>query len=444
MAGYYGFGNTGDEAILSTLLSNLRKQRSELSFIVASQDPTATANLHNVRAIRWNDIPSLLEAAQESDLLLLGGGGIFHDYWGAPEPFHLTGRHKDISYYSGIALLAALLEKPLAIHAVGVGPLFTHEGKRWTRLAFELADFATVRDVESKNILKSIGIPANKVRVTTDPAFLLEPDLNSALKIFDAEGISTKEPPLLGVSIRSWEDRSSKTNWKQELAYALDCFLERHHAIVVFVPFQSEERRREDDREAAYDVCSLMSRRKQTRLISKSQAPGVMAGLIAHCRAVIGMRLHSLVFAAITGVPVVGLAYDPKVSNFMQSVGLSTYQFNIRTLDSSQLINAIEQVWLQSKISHEANKRARILQKRARRDMERLAQFLDEDANHISKQIDPLLLREFSLRQTVLLAEAERRVSSTWVNYFKRFMNSKPWQLGERICRIRSILRGLR
>ena len=35
---------------------------------------------------------------------------------------------------------------------------------------------------------------------------------------------------------------------------------------------------------------------------------------------VVGMRLHSLIYAAKLSIPMVGLAYEPKVNYFMQSI----------------------------------------------------------------------------------------------------------------------------
>ncbi len=40
---------------------------------------------------------------------------------------------------------------------------------------------------------------------------------------------------------------------------------------------------------------------------------------------VVGMRLHSLVFASQMGIPTVGLAYDPKVPRFLASIGRSQH-----------------------------------------------------------------------------------------------------------------------
>ena len=62
ICGYYGDGNTGDEAILSAMLADLRKQRRNLEFIVVSIRPNETAIQHHVRAIPWTDVPAILDS----------------------------------------------------------------------------------------------------------------------------------------------------------------------------------------------------------------------------------------------------------------------------------------------------------------------------------------------------------------------------------------------
>ncbi|RPH55184.1 polysaccharide pyruvyl transferase CsaB, partial [bacterium] len=57
IAGYYGFGNAGDEAILAALLADLRALRPDLEFVVASGNPADTENDHGVPAVSRDDLP---------------------------------------------------------------------------------------------------------------------------------------------------------------------------------------------------------------------------------------------------------------------------------------------------------------------------------------------------------------------------------------------------
>src|SRR5262245_55311128 len=171
LVGYYGFGNTGDEAILSTILTQLRTRRPELRVVVASGNPQDTMAVHQVEAVAWNDIAAIHRAVQICDLVILGGGGLFHDYWGVDPDTFLTDKHWGAAYYAGPSLLAALYRKPVMLYAVGVGPLYSGHGIKLTRLTGQSADAITVRDSGSKALLEEIGIPSESIRVTADPAF---------------------------------------------------------------------------------------------------------------------------------------------------------------------------------------------------------------------------------------------------------------------------------
>lgn len=47
-------------------------------------------------------------------------------------------------------------------------------------------------------------------------------------------------------------------------------------------------------------------------------------GLLSRMKTVIGIRLHSLMFSAGRGVPVIGMSYDIKVDGFLKYIGSRT------------------------------------------------------------------------------------------------------------------------
>ena len=47
-----------------------------------------------------------------------------------------------------------------------------------------------------------------------------------------------------------------------------------------------------------------------------------MLSIIGNMDLLVGVRLHSLIYAAIMGVPLIGISYDPKCTAFLNSVGL--------------------------------------------------------------------------------------------------------------------------
>jgi polysaccharide pyruvyl transferase CsaB len=353
IAGYYGFGNTGDEAILSSILAELCKYQEDLGFIVISANPAETTAIFNVRSIFWKDVDALLDAAAESDLIIVGGGGLFQDYWGTPKGIALTPFHWGIPFYTALGMLAMLYQKPFMIYSVGVGPLFSEEGRRLTRWTFELADIATVRDQESKNLLVSLGVAQEKILVTPDPALVLQRDTESAEKILLTSGIDLMAHPLIGVCIRNWREGEEADRWRKALAEALDRFLDMHDAQVVFIPFQISDHPLENDHAAALSVVAMMQNNDRVYTLDQSPAPATVAGLISYCKMIVGMRLHSLIFAAGAEIPPVALAYDLKVQSLMKDLELSEYSIDLPFMTSEQLFGILTASWERQKQTHE-------------------------------------------------------------------------------------------
>jgi len=408
IAGYYGFENVGDEAILSAMLADFRKQRPNLKFIVISSNLEKTIARHHVRSVHWKDIKGLLDAAHECDLVVLGGGGIFQDYWGVSAGTQLTQFHWGISYYSSIGLLANLYKKPFMIYSVGVGPLITEEGKRWTRLTFELADVATVRDSESKALLTSLGVPSKQIQLKPDPGLSLVLKVKDAIDILKAAGVFPRERPILGVCLRNWTEGEKSTTWKQELALALDQFLEKYNAQMVFIPFQVVEHELENDHAVALELIDMMSFKDRVHAITETFAPEVMGGLISRCHMLVGMRLHSLIFAASAGVPAMALAYDPKVHNFMKLLGLSEYALDLQTMNTQGLMSTLNAVWKQRTQIHEVlTQRGAEIRKLAQENTTLALDLLDGKVKHKKMAIAVESLRDQLIQQTINLTERD-------------------------------------
>jgi len=115
--------NAGDEAIFAAMVTGLRSVVPDVEIAVASCNPVETLERYKVKGFPFHDLRQLLQAASSADLMILGGGSIFYDYWGFDPSAILTKNHQGLSFYSGFALLASLLKRPLMMYAVGVGPL---------------------------------------------------------------------------------------------------------------------------------------------------------------------------------------------------------------------------------------------------------------------------------------------------------------------------------
>ena len=78
MYGYFGAGNTGDEAILEVEIKILRELNPniELSALIHSEE---RAKELNIKPYDYKNILEILPAIEECDLIISGGGGLFQD-----------------------------------------------------------------------------------------------------------------------------------------------------------------------------------------------------------------------------------------------------------------------------------------------------------------------------------------------------------------------------
>jgi polysaccharide pyruvyl transferase CsaB len=336
IAGYYGFANAGDEAILAAMLADLRGRVPQAAITVVSGDPAATTAAHGVPAVLFTDIGALVEAVRGADLLILGGGGLFQDYWGVETGTLLSPWHGGLSYFAGLPLLASLVETPTMIYAAGVGPLLGDEGRLFTRYAFAQSAGATVRDRGSLDELKAAGADVSNVTVTADPAILIRPDDSPAVRA-SLRGLAR---PLVGVALRGWDVGVDPERWEGEVAQALDRVLAARGGTAVFIPFQVLPGGGVDDVEVAGRVRGRM--RGDARVIDVRLSAAETAALVAGCDAVVAMRLHSAVFAVAAGVPATALVYDPKVRRFADEAGLGDHAVEIAAVSADALARHVE------------------------------------------------------------------------------------------------------
>lgn len=295
---------------------------------MTSGTPEATAATFGVEAILWSNSAALVEAVRSADLVIIGGGGIFHDYWGFNPGALLTDDHSGISFYTGPALLAAMAGKPVMLYAIGVGPLVSDAARQFTRTACDAAEVVTVRDEGSLELLRALGV--SKAQLTADPVF----DFSIAASI--------DRRPRLGIVLRAWDVGVAAAQWEKEAATALDLFLDEHPVEAAFLPFQRlAGSKLEDDAAVARRVQQLMRHQDRTSIL----ADGPVAEEIAACEIVLGMRLHASILAAVTGVPMVALSYDAKVEQMMKRLELQPYTVDIQSFDAALLAAKLTEVY---------------------------------------------------------------------------------------------------
>ncbi|AFC27069.1 CsaB [Paenibacillus mucilaginosus 3016] len=308
LSGYYGFNNSGDEAVLQSILLALQEQgeRQGVTFhpVVLSVNPAETARTYGVESAHRMRPMELWKALRGADGLISGGGSLLQD---ETSP-------KTIPYYLGVIRLAQLLGKPVFVYSQGIGPVHRPKFFGWIRSAFQRCRVVTVRDEESKALLQQMGLSGSEVEVVPDPVMGMP--LKNAARHRDPAGADSGLAPVIGVSVRFWNKDRSELDAAAE---ALRKVMEETDAVVRFLPFHLPS-----DEEASEYVAQRLGETYKHRIsIAKGVThPQDMLAETASVSVLLGMRLHSLIYAAGRYVPMVGISYDPKIDQFLNRLSM--------------------------------------------------------------------------------------------------------------------------
>ncbi len=296
ISGYYGFENAGDDAILWAMVQQFKEKINPIKIVVLSSNPQKTAQEYGVSSIDRGNFRKIYALLRDVDVFISGGGGLVQDVTGVPT----------VLYYLGLVFLAKMRHKKVMAYAQGFGPLQKKVSRLVAEKIMNLCDVITFRDEDSKKLAKEIGIKA-PIYVTADPVFLLKPASSEEMrKILEKEKIEGKFK--VGVSVRDWQGVDKVLS---SLSSALQRLVEEYGAKIYVFPFQKSQ-----DVEVSKKVLENVGK-ENCKIIPREYTIPQMLSLIGNMDFFVGMRLHSLIFSAIQGVPMVGLSYDPKVTSLM-------------------------------------------------------------------------------------------------------------------------------
>lgn len=325
MSGYYGFDNSGDDAILKAIVKDIRNYNENINITVLSNNPAKTEEMYNVNAVNRFKLREILASIKSTSLLISGGGSLLQDITST----------RSIIYYLALMILAKMFKKPVMVYANGIGPIDKKINRLLTRYTLNKVDLITLRDEDSKLYLEELGVKNKNVVVTADPVFTMEAaPLETVNKIFKKEGIPIGET-YIGISIRPWK---MADNLEATIAKTIDYIIKKYQVKVILIPMHYPE-----DLDISLKVLRDVKEEACYVLNNKYSVEEIM-GVISELDMIIAMRLHSLIYAATQEVPMVGLVYDPKVEGILNSLGMS-YMSGVEQLNYEELIENIDKVW---------------------------------------------------------------------------------------------------
>jgi polysaccharide pyruvyl transferase CsaB len=327
ISGSYGGMNLGDEAILQSIITQLRRDLP-VEITVFSRNPEDTKKRHKVeRAVQVRKLSrsEVLPEIERLDLFILGGGGILYD--------------ADAKTYLREVQLAQEAGVPVMLYAIGAGPLNDPAAQALVRECVNKVQLATVRERRANKILEEAGVE-REIVVTADPALLLEPEPlpEGALEREGLEGKSN----LIGMSVR--EPGVAAPDLDEDVYHALlanaaDFMADRFDAHIVFVPMEHSVL----DTQHSHAVIARMLRAQRATVLKGEYTSGQLLSLMGHFSFALGMRLHFLIFAALQGIPFVALPYASKVAGFLEDLKVAAPPMKL--VNAGRLIAYLDQCW---------------------------------------------------------------------------------------------------
>jgi colanic acid/amylovoran biosynthesis protein len=368
---YFSAANRGDAAILEGMLYGLRTTFPDASFVVHSSYPDLVPLVHGVEArydlCKWMprpisrasaayltmwarakrrgaELPVPHKALRESlhdyekaDIVVPKGGGYLHDYYDDCEPRLLSLR------------VATILGKTVCLGAQSIGPLKERGMRRIARSVLKDVDLIIVRDSSSFEVLQDLKLNGPRIEQTADAAFAMprKPDDYSSFPRWettpDVNGVDDTERRLT-LSVRHLPDLSREeeeryiesfaalADWSEEDLDRRSLFLSTCTSLGGY---------HNDDRLFAARVAERCE--SAPEIASFDYDPYEIVNLIAgHSILHVGTRMHSNVLALMAGVPIVGIAYEPKIAGLAEALGVEDYVLDIKEITPDAIIDRVQ------------------------------------------------------------------------------------------------------
>ena len=218
--------------------------------------------------------------------------------------------------------------KQMACFNVGAGPVDTVAGQRMLRDIGNRMDFITLRDQESLNIMRTVGVTNPRMYLAADSALIVKSSDDIKVDVIMQRLGLEKEIALLGVNVNQYLDSwaspgrtpMSKEKFISIYAAAIDQVASEVDAAVVLVATQHH------DVGLSKAVLDRLSKVRNKALLSNAHYSHYdLKGVMRRLDLLFAMRLHSAILCASEETPVLGIAYQPKVAFFFNSLGLSEY-----------------------------------------------------------------------------------------------------------------------
>lgn len=283
------------------------------------------------RMVKTKGLNDCVKALCDADLIIYSpGGAVISDrfWWRKQQEYLLP------------IMCAKHYQIPMVFAAPSIGPF---EGKVWRNMIrkryLDSVDALCVREEISKEYLSQINVKKNVI-TTIDTAFYDMPNMienSRQLETYsELNAFLGQYAKVVGITITDfkWHVKYGKDDeLRLQINNAMKCFIskmkEQNIGVLLIPQLFGNQNDREYLKEFEADNTFLMEDLLDTYF---------QQYIISQIYAVVGMRYHSNIFAAKMGTPFLAIAYEEKMSGFMEMAQLEQYLVRLENLSSDVLL----------------------------------------------------------------------------------------------------------
>jgi len=362
LLGYYGFGNMGDDALLSNIIKNLRSRIPHLRIAVLSYNVKSMRNKlrsENIDVYNRFNPYSVLRVFKNSRHLMFGGGTLLQDNTST----------KSLLYYLYMIRAAKRFGLDVILYANGIGPIRKDINRSRIKRILPDISLITARDKQTYEYIKELDESVN-IFLTADEALTTVPSDPDCELI----GKSFSDNNFICISVRKWRDINDEEYIKYAKVISDFCKVNSLNALFIVM---------ETHNDLAITQMIQKSFDVETHVLFAGDGMNgdELVGVMSKSLFTVSVRLHSLIFSACANVPMIGLSYDPKVSSFMKLADIDEdYIIDISDNSDTALKKALDKMY--SNITLEKKKitdTMRELRLSAEKNAEITANFLNKN-----------------------------------------------------------------
>ena len=286
---------------MKAILSQFREIDPDMPFWVMTRRKNETRVANKTRAMYIFNVVAFIRSLRKAEIFVNGGGSLMQDVTSS----------RSLYFYLFTLKAAKWCGCKIIMYGCGIGPINLPRNRRIAaKVLNSTADIITLRDRVSLELLKEMKVDKPEIILAADPTVNIQKANPAVVEAaFAQEGVPAGIR-MIGFCLRNWPD-FRHPEWIGEAA---DYAWKTYGLTPVFLPIEIPK-----DISAAAKATAGMTSPYYT--CSQKHTVEELIGMLGSMEVVVGMRLHSLIFATAGGAPVIGISYDVKVDSFIKYIG---------------------------------------------------------------------------------------------------------------------------